>query len=505
MIKEQSSKQSVFDFYLPFDGELNPENRWVKLADQIPWDELGAVYNRNMSQDMGAPAISSRVVIGALILKHLKKLPDEELIEDVRENPYYQYFLGFKDFQYRTIFVPSLFVAIRNRLGTEQLSEINDLFLGSVKQSDDEDEDKFQDPPPSNSDSNPSNQSTPTSKNKGMLLIDASVAPSDIKYPTDVDLLNEAREITEKIIDTLWQPDIEKTKPRTYRKTARKKYLAFTHNRKPGKSRVRKAVRQQLGYLRRNIVHINHLLDYHGSILYHVSEKEYLQFLIINELYRQQKEMFESNKHTIEHRIVSISQPHVRPIVRGKAGKKTEFGAKISAVIMDDDIYLDRLSWEAYHEGSDLIKACETYKKKFGYYPESINADKAYWNRENRKYVKEHGIKLYGAVPLGRRPVKDPLTAADRKKHNEESKKRNRIEAVFGVGKRKYGLGLVMAKTRKTSESWIATVIFVMNLAKHLRDLFFPFSLDYFCKNILHINQFLNHYSRYQIFAHTSL
>ena len=133
MIREQSNKQTVLDFFLPFEGELNPKNRWVKLAEMIPWDELGAVYNRSMHPTMGPPATPSRIVIGAMIIKHMKKLADEEVIEDIRENPYYQYFLGFKDFQYRTIFVPSLFVEIRKRLGAEQLQEINDLFLSQLE------------------------------------------------------------------------------------------------------------------------------------------------------------------------------------------------------------------------------------------------------------------------------------------------------------------------------------------------------------------------------------
>ena len=202
MIRDQSSKQTVLDFYLPFGGKLSAENRWVKLAEIIPWDALGAVYNSNFNPRMGPPAIPSRVVIGAMILKHMKNLSDEEVIEDIRENPYCQYFLGFEIFQDRTVFVPSLFVEIRKRLGLEQLQTINDLFLSKIS-------DKENDEPPKPerqaqsdlSGDNSGEQSAETvDKNpeeirRGMLIIDASVAPSDIRYPTDVDLLNTAREI----------------------------------------------------------------------------------------------------------------------------------------------------------------------------------------------------------------------------------------------------------------------------------------------------------------------
>jgi len=487
MIREQSSKQTVLDFYLPFGGKLRSDNRWVKLAELIPWDELGAVYNRQLNSRMGAPSTPSRVVIGALILKHMKKLSDEEVIEDIRENPYYQYFLGFQDFQYRTVFVPSLFVEIRKRLGMEQLQRINELFLSSISEADDD-----EDPPVSGKsetkgaskargDSRAAQEagtSTADSKGirRGMLIIDATVAPSDIGYPTDVDLLNRSRELAEELIDILWQQVTSGKKPRTYRQVARKKYLAFTHQRKPNKKKIRKAVGQQLCYLNRDLKHINNLLDEQRTG--YPCERTPLSFRqqrtlwIISELYRQQKWMHDHHTHVIANRIVSIAQPYVRPIVRGKAGKRTEFGAKLSGVVIDGNVYLDNLSWDAYNETTDLKPAVESYKQRFGYYPESVNADKIYWSRENRRYLKEKHIAIYGGVPLGRPKKKADLSAEQKREHREQSKRRNRIEAKFGEGKRRYGLGLVMAKTRKTSESWIAMVIFVMNIARSLRDLF---------------------------------
>lgn len=141
MIRDNYSKQTVLDFFLPFDGKLDPENRWVKLSETIPWEEIGLVYNRSMKSKMGPPALPSRVVVGVLIIKHLKKLPDEEVIEDIRENPYYQFFLGFKNFEPRTVFDPSLFVEIRKRLGMERIKEINDLFLSNFNQPDHDDQD----------------------------------------------------------------------------------------------------------------------------------------------------------------------------------------------------------------------------------------------------------------------------------------------------------------------------------------------------------------------------
>jgi len=68
----------------------------VKLADAMPWEELSEVYNRSLSPASGRPALSARVVVGALIVKHMLKLTDEETIAQIRENPYLQYFLGYQ-------------------------------------------------------------------------------------------------------------------------------------------------------------------------------------------------------------------------------------------------------------------------------------------------------------------------------------------------------------------------------------------------------------------------
>jgi len=111
--------------------------------------------------------------------------------------------------------------------------------------------------------------------------------------------------------------------------------------------------------------------------------------------------MFSQGSHTIEHRIVSIHQPHVRPIVRGKTNANVEFGAKINVSIMNGFAFLDDLSWEAFNEGTRLMATVQKYKERFGCYPAVVMADKIYCNRPNRASLKLLGIKLR-AKPLGR-------------------------------------------------------------------------------------------------------
>ena len=283
-------------------------------------------------------------------------------------------------------------------------------------------------------------------------------------------MLNEAREKTEKIIDVLHKPLIGKEKKvRTYRQKARKNYLSFTKNRKPGKKAIRKAVGKQLGYVERNFNHISNLAQKVG--LGALSRKQYRDLLVISELHRQQNEMYEKSTHSVQGRIVSIHQPHVRPIVRGKASAMTEFGAKSTISVVDGYVFTERLSWEAYNEANDLSEQIERYKDRYGWYPESVHVDQIYRNRENRKYCKKHGIRLSGPM-LGRPPKDKERNRAIIQQTRQDERDRIPVEGKFGNGKRRYGLGRIMAKRADTSESVIGTVILVLNLEKVLRDLF---------------------------------
>ena len=128
-------------------------------------------------------------------------------------------------------------------------------------------------------------------------------------------------------------------------------------------------------------------------------------FKVIKDLYRQQRKMYERNGRKVEKRIVSVTQPHIRPIVRGKAGTAVEFAAKVSISLSDGFSFIDHLSWENFNEAGDLAYQIERYKERYGYYPESVHVDKIYRTRKNRKYCKDRSIRMTGK-PLGR-PVKE--------------------------------------------------------------------------------------------------
>ena len=427
--------------------DLSSENRWVKLAKIIPWAEFEDEYAKLFSSTEGAVAKPFRMALGALIIKEKLKISDRETVEQIRENPYLQYFIGLLSYTNEPPFEASTMVNFRERITLELVNKINKSIVLKELEKKEEKEDKL---------------SEVEKENKGKMMSDATCVPIDITYPTDIGLLNKARETTEKIIDKLYKPLKEKLvkKPRTYRIKARKEYLKVAKKKKISTKERRKGIRKQLQYLRRNLLHIEKLISL-GAELEWLNKNEEKKLETIKKLYEQQLYMYENKKKSVEKRIVSLHQPHVRPIIRGKASKKVEFGAKISVIYQERFILLERIEWENYNEGEDLIEQIERYKKNTRYYPESVHVDKIYRNRKNRAYCKKHGIRMSGP-PLGRPPKN--ISVEQKKQAHEDECIRSAIEGKFGQGKRRYGLDLIKMKRSDTAETAIAISCLVINL-----------------------------------------
>jgi len=471
--KNRASKQqylsqnqlSLVGFETPFACTLSPINRWILLAHKIPWDLLVSTYLSQMGNSKtGADGINPRVAIGAMILKHMCDLTDRETVQQIQENIFMQYFIGYSSFSYEEPFDPSLFVEFRKRLGIEQINDINEKILGlnnSEVQETHSDTGNVpqqtitQEGEVSSGTSSKEDITSNSITHEGKLIVDATACPQDIAYPTDLNLLNDARKKSEELIDVLYKPHIHLTKPRTYRKVARKDYLHTAQKKVKTKKEIRKALRKQLNYLNRNLKSIDVLLDAYQTIPLNRHQHKYL--FVIHTLYDQQLYMFEERIHSIDHRIVSIHQPHVRPIVRGKTNANVEFGAKIQVSLMNGYAFLDDLSWEAFNEGTRLMTTVEKYKTRFGYYPEEVLVDKIYCNRSNRAELKKLDIKLR-AKPLGRPKAVDV--------EHVRPGERNPIEGKFGQAKTAYGMNRIKARLQQTSQSWIATIVLVLNLVK---------------------------------------
>jgi hypothetical protein len=129
MYKQEPEKQRDFeDFYLPFGGHLNGDNRWIRLADKIPWAKFEEEYQQTLSQsDQGAPAKPFRMAFGALVIKEKLRITDEETVKQIRENPYLQYVIGMEGFRDEPPFDPSMMVHFRERINPDMISRINKL------------------------------------------------------------------------------------------------------------------------------------------------------------------------------------------------------------------------------------------------------------------------------------------------------------------------------------------------------------------------------------------
>ena len=243
-----------------------------------------------------------------------------------------------------------------------------------------------------------------------------------------------------------------------YRKRARKDYLSIAKCRKRPAQEVRTAIKKQLNYVYRDLGYVEWFLEQDGVEL---SEKDAALLDVIYKVYEQQLYMYENKTHSVEDRIVSISQPYIRPIVRGKAKAPTEFGAKLDMSVDEHGMArLEKLSFDAYNESDVLKTALENYRERTGHYPERVLADQIYRNRDNINICKKWHIRLSGKA-LGR-PKKIP--AVDKKTEYQDNVDRIEVERKFSLAKRKFGLGLIRTKLENTTKSSILLTIIAMNV-----------------------------------------
>ena len=486
-------QDAEFSFYgMPLD----PRNRWVQLAEIIPWDIVEDEYVKHFAETRrGGEARSARFALGTLIIKEQLNLSDQETVQQIKENPYMQYFLGESGYDYNISLDSSSLTYFRKRFTADELTQLNRKIISqyngeeaSKAKIDDvasdteanvdvtfaadtdaviETETETETETASAPEVKETKEQEDESPNHGTLILDATCAPADIQYPTDVRLLHDARRKLEGMMDHL-QKGRKEPKPRNYRDIADKEYKRFARKRRPSRRDIRKAVRKQLGYVRRDLEIVSAMQKDSEAEL---SRKEQRYLETITKLYAQQKEMYEERKNHCEDRIVSIHQPHVRPIKRGKARAETEFGAKLSIAMVNGYADVTRISWNAYNESGDLISEVERYRERWGFYPERVLADKIFRTRANLEYCAKRGIRMSGPA-LGRPPADKKVYAEQKEQERRESGERNAVEGKFGEGKRSYGLQRIRCHLEETSESEIVLIFLVMNLKKILRDLF---------------------------------
>ncbi|MBU4329058.1 MAG: IS5 family transposase [Acidobacteria bacterium] len=421
----------LFPELFPFGGKLNEKNRWLRISELIPWDDLEEEYAKKFS-DMGRPAKDGQLVIGLLLLKHMTGLSDEGVVTAVMENPYMQAFCGFEKFVTEEILDSSTLTKMRKRLGLEffrQLERKTYKLLIDQK----------------------------IIKAMGM-LIDATVFPENIKYPNDVGLLNDVREW---LVDNIKK--LGKAVGKTYRskpRVARKEYLNYSKKKNKTKKTINNAKKKMLQHVKRNLKQMKNVIEFIKAQGWRIKQNIIDKIDVAKKIYSQQWEMYKKKVNRIEDRIVSFHRPYVRPIKRGKSGKPTEFGAKGALSNVDGFLFLDHLEHAAFSEDKWTETHIKAYKEKFGKGPPYISADQKYGSRDNRKLLDKEEIRV-ALKPLGRKPKGGNRTDRWIK---AKQKERNRIEGSFGHGKQHFGMDRVKYQGNDGSEIWTRCCLLAMNL-----------------------------------------
>ena len=435
MYKRQDSKTPyLFKELFPFGGQLDENNRWLKVAKLIPWEELEKRYATYFS-DRGRPAKEGRLVVGLFLLKHMSCKSDEQIVLELLENPYWQSFCGLESFTTEETIEASTLSKLRKRLGVQFVRDLEAMTYDVLIEK-------------------------KIIKAKG-ILCDGTVIPENVKYPTDVDLLNDVREWAIKIIKQAGKKIGKEY--RTYCCSAHKTYLKFAKSKRKTKKQVKKAKKQMLQYVRRNLKQVKEVFEEVKRIgakgLYRIADR----IEVAEEIFEQQLRMYKEKSQRVTNRIVSFHRPWVRPIKRGKTGKNVEFGSKAAMSHVDGFLFLDKTKHDNFSEASDSVVRgqIENYEKRFNKKPPSFTGDNAYGSRDNRKMLEEEmGIRT-SFVRLGKKkPSKDAMTRWFKKKQKE----RNRIEGHFGHGKEHYQLNRARYCGKEGSEIWTRGSILAMNL-----------------------------------------
>ena len=280
MYKTEKSVQMTFeDFNQSCGMKLNVRDEWIVVANNIDWAAVEENYMAFFPSKRGRPAVSARMALGALIIQHKAKLSDRNLVKEVARNPYYQYFIGLESYQAKCPFGHGVLPELRKRFGMDFINKINEVVVKGAK------------PTPEHVDEKEEKPSA--NWNLGTMILDATCSPSNIRFPQDFSLLNEAREKLDGMIDKLHSMVEEPRRPRTYRKVLRKAYLAMAKAKRRPAKKMRSLVRVMLCAVKRNMDFVD---AYLAKGLALEDDRDVWNLDTIRKLYAQQKEMFDEKE-----------------------------------------------------------------------------------------------------------------------------------------------------------------------------------------------------------------
>ena len=281
-----------------------------------------------------------------------------------------------------------------------------------------------------------------------IMLEDATCYETSMRYPTDVKLLWECTEWSYSQMKLMCKY-LKIRMPRNKYEDQWNKYNNYSHKRRKTHKETGKRIRSLLYLLDKLISQLMDVSDRHQSRL-NMPEKYYSRLKIVRKVLRQQQGIFQSGK-SVPDRIVSISKSYIRPIIRGKEVKAVEFGAKVNMVQFDGINFIEHLSFNAFNEGTRLIKSIRYGRSLFGRITH-ISADDIYATNKNRKYSTNAKIVTNFKRKGRAGKYEDQRQIISRELRKERTV---RMEGSFGTEKEHYGLQKIKARTEKTEILWI--------------------------------------------------
>jgi hypothetical protein len=432
-----------FDFYDLFritfeNSELGRMKRLLPLHEMAL--NFGLVSNRPERKRGPKPFFSPEGKVALMFLKMYTQLSAPKLLEQLNGNVHYQIFCDISINPLSPLRNYKLIDDIVSELsGKLRIQQQQDILAEAWK---------------------------PYMKDLETFYTDATCYESEMRYPTDQKLLWECCEKAYSIMCIVCQR-LEIHRPRTKYLDVEKANMGYVKQRKHSKSQQRKLTRRLIHLLGKILEEIRKMVREHDDEeVLTVREKSTMD--IITKVYRQQKNHFNSNdpRESIPDRIVSISKPYVMPIVRGKEVKNVEFGAKCNNILVDGISFIEKLSFNAFSEGTRLEHCIKMHKRLFKVDAKKIGGDTGYAGTANRDLCRKLDIQT-SFVKRGR-------PSAEKKEKDFVRQELARLRATamegsFGTQKEHYAMRRIKARKKKTEILYIFFGIHTANLV-HLAE-----------------------------------
>lgn len=428
------------DTLFPFDSPVFPEYHFFKnctelgrLYDVIPWKALVKLLPVRKTLRGAPPRLPLEGYFGLMFLKHYTGLSDEKLLAAFQSNWAYQMFCGCRLKVGQPIRDNAFVSRVRKYLATHcDMNEVQDILINAWK---------------------------PKLKNTNVVLIDATCYEVHLRFPTDVKLLWESCcYLWEQQIPTLCKLSNIKP-PRSTFKVQKAKQSSYFKKRRPGIKVTRKRRKSLVKLLGRGINQFQLLLDYSKAI--HLVPSVAQRFKTIKQVYLQQFYLLENNTTKVKDRIVSLSQPHIRPIVRGKENKPVEWGIKAHIMQVDGINIVEHQSFNAFNESTRLKASYFKHKRVFGECTH-LAADGIYPTNANRRFCSKKKIQT-NFVSKGKSGNDKNVKKIKGLLNKERS---TRLEGSFGTEKEHYGLKKIKARSPETQIVWMYFGIFTANAVR---------------------------------------